>query len=165
MMQQFPIFVDLHVVPPLIIGDAPALAAKLRLLRKAAPLVDVIASKNAQWRSEFATDTGVCWLAEMDRLFAAVRLYPCRDQTGRPLALATGASGDPPSFPAYAGQPAVAARLTSPAAGSSAAIAMARFFCKFFHEFFGSSLDKLSAKSQLACMVFWHSQAMSARRC
>ena len=92
MMQQFPIFVDLHVVPPLIIGD-------------------------------------------------------------------------PPSFPAYAGQPAVAARLTSPAAGSSAAIAMARFFCKFFHEFFGSSLDKLSAKSQLACMVFWHSQAMSARRC
>lgn len=36
MMQQFPIFVDLHVVPPLIIGDAPALAAKLRLLRKAA---------------------------------------------------------------------------------------------------------------------------------
>ena len=97
MMQQFPIFVDLHVVPPLIIGDALALAAKLRLLRKAAPLVDVIASKNAQWRSEFATDTGVCWLAEMDRqaakaaikgrpcdyrsdrLFAAVRLYPCRD--------------------------------------------------------------------------------------
>jgi len=103
MMQQFPIFVDLHVVPPLIIGDAPALA--------------------------------------------------------------TGASGDPPSFPAYAGQPAVAAQLTSPAAGSSAAIAMARFFYKFFHEFFGASLDKLSAKSQLACMVFWHSQAMSARRC
>ena len=184
------------------------MAAKLRLLRKAAPHVDVIASKNAQWRSEFATDTGVCWLAEMDRqaakaaikgrplvildcedewlnrflvataraygvpvnvpdnralsrfypcpavthglsffradyrhrpcdcrsdrLFAAVRLYPCRDQTGRPPALATGASGDPPSFPAYAGQPAVAARLTSPAAGSSAAIAMARFFTNFF---------------------------------
>jgi hypothetical protein len=36
MMQQFPIFVDLHVVPPVIFGDAPALAAKLRLLRKAA---------------------------------------------------------------------------------------------------------------------------------
>jgi|TARA_X000000950_G_scaffold227545_1_gene274689 hypothetical protein len=51
----------------LIIGDAPALAAKLRLLRKAAPLVDVIASKNAQWRAEFTTDSGVCWLAEMDR--------------------------------------------------------------------------------------------------
>ena len=47
MMQQFPIFVGLHVVPPLIIGDAPAFA--------------------------------------------------------------TGASGDPPSFPTYAGQPAVAA--------------------------------------------------------
>ena len=74
MMQQFPIFVDLHVVPPLIIGDAPALA--------------------------------------------------------------TGASGDPPSFPAYAGQPAVAARLTSPAAGSSAAIAMARFFLQIFSRIF-----------------------------
>ena len=74
MMQQFPIFVDLHVVPPLIIGDAPALA--------------------------------------------------------------TGASGDPPSFPAYAGQPAVAAQLTSPAAGSSAAIAMARFFLQIFSRIF-----------------------------
>ena len=47
MMQQFPIFVDLHVVPPLIIGDAPALAAKLHSLRKAPPLVDGIARKNA----------------------------------------------------------------------------------------------------------------------
>ena len=54
---------------------------------------------------------------------------------------------------------------TSAAAGRSAAIAMARFFYKFFHEFFVTSLDKLSAKSQLVCMVFWHSQAMSARRC
>ena len=26
MMQQFPIFVDLNVVPPLIIGDTPAFA-------------------------------------------------------------------------------------------------------------------------------------------
>ena len=88
MMQQFPIFVDLHVVPPLIIGDAPAFA--------------------------------------------------------------TGTSGDPPSFPTYAGQPAVAARLTSPAAGSSAAVAMTDFFTNFFHEFFGASLDKLSVMSQLA---------------
>ena len=78
MMQQFPIFVDLHVVPPLIIGDAPAFA--------------------------------------------------------------TGASGDPPSFPTYAGQPAVAARITSPAAGSSAAVAMADFFTNFFHEFFTNFL-------------------------
>ena len=73
MMQQFPIFVDLHVVPPLIIGDAP--------------------------------------------IFATV------------------ASGDPPSFPTYAEQPAVAARITSPAAGSSAAIAMAHFFTNFFTNF------------------------------
>lgn len=81
MMQQFPIFVDLHVVPPLIIGDAPALAAKLRLLRKAAPLVDVIASKKAEWRAEFATDTGVCWLAEMDRQAAKAAIK------GRPLVI------------------------------------------------------------------------------
>ena len=157
-MQQFPIFVELHVVPPLIIGDAPALAARLRLLRKAPPLVDVIASKKAQWRAEFATDTGVCWLTEMDRqaakgaikgrpcdcrserLFAAVRLYPCRDQTGAPPALAKGASGDLPSFPTYAGQPAVAARITNSATGSSAAVAMADFFTNFFHEFFTNFL-------------------------
>ena len=88
MMQQFPIFVDLHVVPPLIIGDAPAFA--------------------------------------------------------------TGESGDPQSFPSYAGKPAVAVRITSPAAGSSAAVAMADFFTIFFHEFFGASLDKLSVMSQLA---------------
>lgn len=81
MMQQFPIFVDLHVVPPLIIGDAPALAAKVRLLRKAAPLVDVIASENSQWRSEFAADAGVCWLGEIDRQAAKVAIK------GRPLVI------------------------------------------------------------------------------
>ena len=222
MMQQFPIFVDLHVVPPLIIGDAPALAAKVRSLRKAARRVDVVASENSQWRSEFATDVGVSWLGEIDRqaakvaikgrplvildcedeslnrflfatarayrmpvnvpdnrelsgfypcpavthglsffradyrhwpcdcrtdrLFAAVRLYPYGDQTGGPQALATGASGDPPPFPAYAEQPAVAARITSPAAGSFAGIAMADFGPMvgnksspplFFYKFFG----------------------------
>jgi hypothetical protein len=73
MMQQFSIFVDLHVVPPLIISDTPAFA--------------------------------------------------------------TGASGDPPSFPTYAGQPAVAARITSPAAGNFAAVAMADFFTNFFTNF------------------------------
>ena len=76
MMQQFPIFVDLHVVPPLIIGDAPALAAKVRLLRKAASLVDVIASENSQWRSEFAADAGVCWLCEIDRQAAKAAIKP-----------------------------------------------------------------------------------------
>ena len=82
-----------------------------------------------------------------------MRLFPCRDQTGAPPALSTGASGDPPSFPTYAGQPAVAARMPSPAAGSYAAVAMADFFTnflRFFYEFFGASLDKLSAMSQLA---------------
>ena len=55
-----------HVVPQLIIGDAPALRAKLRLLRKAAPLVDFIASTEIQWWSKFVTDTDICWLGEMD---------------------------------------------------------------------------------------------------
>ena len=96
MMQNFPIFVDLHVVPPLIIGAAPALAAKLRLLRKAPPLVDVISSKKAQWRAEFATDTDVCWLAEMDRraATAAVKGRPlvslnCKDESLNRFLVAT----------------------------------------------------------------------------
>ena len=299
MMQQFPIFVDLHVVPPLIIGDAPALAAKLRLLRKAAQLVDVIASKNAEWRSEFATDTGVCWLAEMDRQAAkaAIKGRPlvildCEDESLNRFLVATArAYGVPVNVPDnralsgfYLGTivdrapliigistsglapvlgQALRARLESmlprnygrlahfladlrcrlsaltparrrrfqhdmingPAARhvlaghpqlaeacADAALPMPRsnrpttrignrrirrsaiissicrtargrgatnqprgrqfcrhrngpFFYKFFHEFFGASLDKLSAKSQLACMASWHSQAMSARRC
>jgi hypothetical protein len=37
MMQHFPIFVDLHVVPPVIIGDAPALAAQAAI--KGRPLL------------------------------------------------------------------------------------------------------------------------------
>ena len=78
MMQQFPIFVDLHVVPPLIIGDAPALAAKVRL--SARPR-GVIASENSQWRPEFATDMGVCWLGEIDRQAAKAAIK------GRPLVI------------------------------------------------------------------------------
>jgi uroporphyrin-III C-methyltransferase/precorrin-2 dehydrogenase/sirohydrochlorin ferrochelatase len=61
MMRYFPIFVDLHAVPPLIIGDAPVLAAKLRLLLKAAPVVEVMAGTDVTWRAAFAEDAGVSW--------------------------------------------------------------------------------------------------------
>ena len=44
MLSQFPIFLDLHQTPPLLIGDDSGLAAKLRLLRKAAPLVIAIST-------------------------------------------------------------------------------------------------------------------------
>ena len=67
----------------LIIGDARALAAKLRLRRKAPPLVDVIASSETQWRSEFVTDTAVCWLGEIDPKAAKAALKD------RPLVMLT----------------------------------------------------------------------------
>jgi len=58
MLSQFPIFLDLHQTPPLVIGDDPGLAAKLRLLRKAAPIVDVMVSHHAEWPDQFADDSG-----------------------------------------------------------------------------------------------------------
>ena len=42
MARHFPIFIDLGRSPPLVVGADPALAAKLRLLRGFAPLVDLI---------------------------------------------------------------------------------------------------------------------------
>ena len=58
MLSQFPIFLDLHQTPPLVIGDDSGLAAKLRLLRKAAPIVDVMVSHHAEWPDQFADDSG-----------------------------------------------------------------------------------------------------------
>ena len=58
MLWQFPIFLDLHQTPPLVIGDDSGLAAKLRLLRKAAPIVDVMVSHHAEWPDQFADDSG-----------------------------------------------------------------------------------------------------------
>ena len=58
MLSQFPIFLDLHQTPPLVIGDDSGLAAKLRLLRKAAPIVDVMVRRHATWPDQFAADTG-----------------------------------------------------------------------------------------------------------
>jgi uncharacterized protein (DUF934 family) len=42
----------------LVIGDDSGLAAKLRLLRKAAPIVDVMVSHHAEWPDQFADDSG-----------------------------------------------------------------------------------------------------------
>ena len=58
MLSQFPIFLDLHQTPPLVIGDDSGLAAELRLLRKAAPIVDVMVSHHAEWPDQFADDSG-----------------------------------------------------------------------------------------------------------
>jgi len=41
-----------------VIGDDSGLAAKLRLLRKAAPIVDVMVSHHAEWPDQFADDSG-----------------------------------------------------------------------------------------------------------
>ena len=42
MSQHFPIFIDIATVPPLVIGTGPAITAKIRLLRKFAPVVDLV---------------------------------------------------------------------------------------------------------------------------
>ena len=42
MSQHFPIFIDIATVPPLVIGAGPAIKAKLRLLRKFAPVVELV---------------------------------------------------------------------------------------------------------------------------
>ena len=58
MLSQFPIFLDLHHTPPLVICDDSGLAAKLRLLRKAAPIVNVMVSHYSTWPDQFADETG-----------------------------------------------------------------------------------------------------------
>ena len=58
MLSQFPSFLDLHQTPPLVIGDDSGLAAKLRLLRKAAPIADVMVRHHSTWPDQFADDTG-----------------------------------------------------------------------------------------------------------
>ncbi|MEL0022729.1 MAG: hypothetical protein VW934_00640, partial [Alphaproteobacteria bacterium] len=45
MNRPFPIFVDLATVPPLVIGNADILAAKLRLVLKFAPLAELITDR------------------------------------------------------------------------------------------------------------------------
>ena len=58
MMSHFPIFIDLHRRPPLVIGDDAGLGAKLRLLQKAAPQIDVMTSDAAIWGDDFANQNG-----------------------------------------------------------------------------------------------------------
>lgn len=42
MSQHFPIFIDIATVPPLVIGAGPAIKPKIRLLRKFAPVVELV---------------------------------------------------------------------------------------------------------------------------
>ena len=51
--QYFPIFVYLGGVPPLVIGDAPELVAKIRLLLKFAPMVDLVLPRTASLPHQF----------------------------------------------------------------------------------------------------------------
>ena len=74
MLSHFPLFLDLHQTPPLVIGDDSGLAAKLRLLRKAAPIIDVMVSHHAAWPDQFADDAG----AHFHRLADDVFLRPDR---------------------------------------------------------------------------------------
>ena len=91
MLSHFPLFLDLHQTPPLVIGDDSGLAAKLRLLRKAAPIIDVMVSHHAAWPDQFADDAG----AHFHRLADDVFLRPDHDQQallhrsikGRPLVI------------------------------------------------------------------------------
>ena len=84
MTRHFPVFVDLGTVPPLVVGAAPELAAKLRLLAGFAPQIDLLTGLD---RAPAALDqAGVLHIDsvapdEADRLFA-----------GRPLVLIS--SGD-----------------------------------------------------------------------
>ena len=58
MLSHFSIFLDLHQTLPLVTGDVSRLAVKLRVLRKAAPIIDVMVSHNVAWPVQFADDSG-----------------------------------------------------------------------------------------------------------
>ena len=51
--QYFPIFVNLGGVPPLVIGDAPELVAKIGLLLKFAPVVDLVLPQTGRLPHQF----------------------------------------------------------------------------------------------------------------
>jgi len=59
MMSHFPVFMDFRARPPLIIGDDDGLVAKLRLLRKAAPVVEVLPITPAGWHQAAKLDPAV----------------------------------------------------------------------------------------------------------
>ena len=59
MMSHFPVFMDFRARPPLIIGDDDGLVAKLRLLRKAAPVVEVLRITLAGWHQAAKLDPAV----------------------------------------------------------------------------------------------------------
>ena len=86
MKKPFPIFVDLESVPPLVIGNAVCLEAKIRLLLKFAPLVELIVDQ--------ATNADHDDLSNLEQFGSSVRILPdasCADAVryikGRPLVI------------------------------------------------------------------------------
>ena len=75
--RQFPLFVNMHPVPPLVIGTAPVLLAKIRLLGRFAESIDLVAD-GPNLAAEFRVP-GV-------RLLPDVSVYEAHKQfRGRPL--------------------------------------------------------------------------------
>lgn len=56
MSSHFPIFVDVHTVPPLVIGDSDVLTSKIRLLLKIAPIVDIVTTAASTLVSKASAD-------------------------------------------------------------------------------------------------------------
>ena len=56
MSSHFPIFVDVHTVPPLVIGDSDVLTSKIRLLLKIAPVIDIVTTTATTLLPEASAD-------------------------------------------------------------------------------------------------------------
>ena len=56
MSSHFPIFVDVHTVPPLVIGDRDVLTSKIRLLLKIAPVIDIVTTAASTLLPEASAD-------------------------------------------------------------------------------------------------------------
>ncbi|MGB2108179.1 MAG: NAD(P)-dependent oxidoreductase, partial [Candidatus Puniceispirillum sp.] len=56
MSSHFPIFVDVHTVPPLVIGDSDVLTSKIRLLLKIAPVIDIVTTAASTILPEASAD-------------------------------------------------------------------------------------------------------------
>ena len=56
MSSHFPIFVDVHTVPPLVIGDSDVLTSKIRLLLKIAPVIDIVTTTASTLLPEASAD-------------------------------------------------------------------------------------------------------------
>ena len=80
-MSNFPIFVDVASRPPLVVGGAELATAKVRLLTKRAPRVDVLTDSPGPAMQRLADDGHATLFADTPTI-AHIR--------GRPLVIAAG---------------------------------------------------------------------------